>query len=80
MTIVGIKRMIVYDDIASHEKIKIYDARVEVPPHYPRLRVDQRQRSDRVRDGHRARVAAWAAHVRPHEIRDERNTAEHAGH
>ena len=34
MTIVGSKRMIVYDDIAALEKIKIYDARVEVPPHY----------------------------------------------
>lgn len=34
MTIVGSKRMIVYDDIASHEKIKIYDVRVERPPHY----------------------------------------------
>jgi predicted dehydrogenase len=26
--------MIVYDDVASIEKIKIYDARVERPPHY----------------------------------------------
>jgi len=34
MTFVGSKRMILYDDIASHEKIKIYDARVETPPHY----------------------------------------------
>ena len=34
MTFVGSRRMIVYDDIASHEKIKIYDARVERPPHY----------------------------------------------
>jgi predicted dehydrogenase len=34
MTFVGSKRMIIYDDISSHEKIKIYDARVEVPPHY----------------------------------------------
>lgn len=34
MTIVGTKRMIVYDDVAALEKIKIYDARVEVPPHY----------------------------------------------
>jgi len=34
MTFVGSKRMIVYDDVATHEKIKIYDARVEVPPHY----------------------------------------------
>lgn len=34
MTIVGSKRMIVYDDIATQEKIKIFDARVERPPHY----------------------------------------------
>src|SRR5690606_3198189 len=31
---VGSKRMIVYDDIAAQEKIKIFDARVERPPHY----------------------------------------------
>lgn len=34
MTIVGTKRMIVYDDVAALEKIKIFDARVERPPHY----------------------------------------------
>jgi predicted dehydrogenase len=34
MTIVGSKRMIVYDDIAAPEKIKIHDVRVERPPHY----------------------------------------------
>jgi predicted dehydrogenase len=34
MTIVGSKRMIVYDDVASLEKIRIFDARVERPPHY----------------------------------------------
>jgi predicted dehydrogenase len=34
MTIVGSKRMIVYDDVAPLEKIKIFDVRVEVPPHY----------------------------------------------
>ncbi len=34
MTIVGSKRMIVYDDIAQPEKIKIHDVRVERPPHY----------------------------------------------
>jgi predicted dehydrogenase len=34
MTIVGSKRMIVYDDIAPQEKIKIFDVRVERPPHY----------------------------------------------
>ena len=34
MTIVGSKRMIVYDDVALQEKIKIFDVRVERPPHY----------------------------------------------
>lgn len=34
MTIVGSKRMIVYDDVEALEKIKIYDMRVEVPPYY----------------------------------------------
>ncbi|HEU6449322.1 MAG TPA: Gfo/Idh/MocA family oxidoreductase [Verrucomicrobiae bacterium] len=34
MTIVGSKRMIVYDDVAQLEKIRVFDARVEVPPHY----------------------------------------------
>ncbi|HEY4813548.1 MAG TPA: Gfo/Idh/MocA family oxidoreductase [Chthoniobacterales bacterium] len=34
MTIVGTRRMIVFDDLQSHEKIRIYDVRVERPPHY----------------------------------------------
>lgn len=34
MTIVGSKRMVVYDDVAPLEKIKVFDARVERPPHY----------------------------------------------
>jgi len=34
MTIVGSKRMIVYDDVAQQEKVKVFDARVETPPHY----------------------------------------------
>ncbi len=34
MTIVGSRRMIVYDDLQTHEKIKIYDVRVDRPPHY----------------------------------------------
>ena len=34
MTIVGSKRMIVYDDVAPLEKIRVYDTRVEKPPHY----------------------------------------------
>jgi len=34
MTIVGSKRMIVYDDVVPQEKIKIFDTRVERPPHY----------------------------------------------
>ncbi len=33
-TIVGSRKMIVYDDIEPLEKIKIYDKRVEAPPHY----------------------------------------------
>ncbi|HXJ61038.1 MAG TPA: Gfo/Idh/MocA family oxidoreductase [Verrucomicrobiae bacterium] len=34
MTIVGSRRMIVYDDVAQLEKIKVFDMRVETPPHY----------------------------------------------
>ena len=34
MTIVGSKRMIVYDDVAPLEKIRVFDMRVERPPHY----------------------------------------------
>jgi len=34
MTIVGSRRMIVYDDVSPLEKIRIFDARVERPPHY----------------------------------------------
>jgi predicted dehydrogenase len=34
MTVVGSRRMIVYDDTEPLEKLKIYDARVEVPAHY----------------------------------------------
>jgi len=34
MTIVGTKKMIVYDDMEPIEKIKVYDARVVAPPHY----------------------------------------------
>jgi len=34
MVIVGSKRMIVYDDNQPLEKIKIFDKRVEIPPHY----------------------------------------------
>jgi len=34
MTIVGTRRMIVYDDLPTHEKIRVYDVRVERPPHY----------------------------------------------
>ncbi len=34
MTIVGSKRMIVYDDVAPLEKIRIFDTRVESLPHY----------------------------------------------
>jgi predicted dehydrogenase len=34
MTIVGSRRMIVYDDVQPLEKLRIYDTRVETPPHY----------------------------------------------
>jgi predicted dehydrogenase len=34
MTIVGTRRMIVYDDLQPNEKLKVYDVRVERPPHY----------------------------------------------
>jgi predicted dehydrogenase len=34
MTIVGSRRMIVYDDVAPQEKIRVFDARVDRPPHY----------------------------------------------
>jgi predicted dehydrogenase len=34
MTFIGTKRMIVYDDMEALEKVRIYDMRVETPPHY----------------------------------------------
>ncbi|HEU5072291.1 MAG TPA: Gfo/Idh/MocA family oxidoreductase [Verrucomicrobiae bacterium] len=34
MTVVGSRRMIVYDDTEPLEKLRIYDVRVETPPHY----------------------------------------------
>lgn len=34
ITFVGSKRMLLYNDLESMEKIKIYDKRVETPPHY----------------------------------------------
>lgn len=34
MTIVGTKRMIIYDDLQPTEKIRVYDVRVDRPPHY----------------------------------------------
>jgi len=34
MTIVGSRKMIVYDDIEPFEKIRIYDTRIERPAHY----------------------------------------------
>jgi predicted dehydrogenase len=34
MTIVGTRQMVVFDDTEPLEKIRIYDKRVEVPPHY----------------------------------------------
>jgi predicted dehydrogenase len=34
LTFVGSKKMLVYNDIEQNEKLKIYDKRVDVPPHY----------------------------------------------
>jgi predicted dehydrogenase len=34
MTFVGSKKMLVYNDTEPNEKIKIYDKRVDAPPHY----------------------------------------------
>jgi predicted dehydrogenase len=34
MTFVGTRKMIVYDDLELHGKIRIYDVRVDCPPHY----------------------------------------------
>jgi predicted dehydrogenase len=34
MTFVGTQRMLIYNDLEPIEKIKIYDKRVEFPPHY----------------------------------------------
>jgi len=34
MTIVGTRKMIVYDDLEPLEKLRVYDVRVERPPHY----------------------------------------------
>ncbi len=34
MTFVGTQKMIVYDDLQPLEKVRIYDVRVECPPHY----------------------------------------------
>lgn len=34
MTIVGSRRMIVYDDLQAQQSIRIYDVRVDRPPHY----------------------------------------------
>jgi predicted dehydrogenase len=34
MTFVGTRKMIVYDDLEPHGKIRIYDVRVDRPPHY----------------------------------------------
>lgn len=34
MTIVGREKMIVYNDVEPLEKIRVYDSKVERPPHY----------------------------------------------
>ena len=34
ITFVGTRKMIIYDDLEPHAKIRIYDVRVDCPPHY----------------------------------------------
>jgi predicted dehydrogenase len=34
MTIVGSRRMVIYDDLQAQQSIRIYDTRVDRPPHY----------------------------------------------
>lgn len=34
MTVVGTRKMLVYDDVEVNEKIKIFDKGIETPPHY----------------------------------------------
>ena len=34
MTIVGSKKMVVYDDTQANEKVRVYDKHVKTPPHY----------------------------------------------
>lgn len=34
ITVVGSKKMVVYNDVSNNEKIKIYDKGVEIPPYY----------------------------------------------
>jgi predicted dehydrogenase len=34
MTIVGSRRMVIYDDLQAQQSIRIYDVRVDRPPHY----------------------------------------------
>lgn len=34
ITIVGSRQLVVYDDVAAHDKVRIFNSRVEVPPHF----------------------------------------------
>ena len=65
---VGTRRMVVYDDLRTREKIRIYDARVERPPFaldQPHLRI-----IDRVaEDGAREVDLAWGEDAAAHGIR-----------
>ena len=56
-TIVGTKRMLVYDDTEPQEKIKIYDKGVEVPPYYDTYA--EFQFSYRYGDIHSPRIADY---------------------
>ena len=37
---VGEKKMLVYDDVSTHEKVKIFDKKIEAPPHYDSFAVE----------------------------------------
>jgi len=56
-TIVGTRRMLVYDDIEPQEKIKIYDKGVDVPPYYDTYA--EFQFSYRYGDIHSPRIADY---------------------
>lgn len=34
VTIIGSRQLVVYDDVAKHDKVRIFNSRVEAPPHF----------------------------------------------